>query len=120
MINRKHMIKSISSDIQYIGVDDVDLDLFESQYIVPEGMAYNSYVILDEKVAVMDTVDARKDLDQIHGFFYDEKENLVTVDVIPDLSVKDEPALCRELTRELGALLPGKTVLVTVDHNYSE
>ena len=54
------MIKSISSDIHYIGVDDVDLDLFESQYVVPEGMAYNSYVILDEKVAVMDTVDARK------------------------------------------------------------
>jgi hypothetical protein len=44
----------------------------------------------------------------------------VTVDVIPDLSVKDEPALCAELTRELGDLLPGKTVLVTVDHNYSE
>jgi flavorubredoxin len=54
------MIKSISSDIQYIGVDDVDLDLFESQYVVPEGMSYNSYLILDEKVAVMDTVDARK------------------------------------------------------------
>ena len=54
------MIKSISPEIQYIGVDDVDLDLFESQYVVPEGMAYNSYVILDEKVAVMDTVDARK------------------------------------------------------------
>ena len=60
MINRKHMIKSITSGIQYIGVDDVDLDLFESQYIVPEGMAYNSYLILDEKVAIMDTVDARK------------------------------------------------------------
>ena len=54
------MIKSISPDIKYIGVDDVDLDLFESQYVVPEGMAYNSYVILDEKVAVMDTVDARQ------------------------------------------------------------
>ena len=69
---------------------------------------------------VLRTLTARKDLDQIHGFFYDEKENLVTVDVVPDLSVKDEPALCEELTRELGALLPGKTVLVTVDHNYSE
>ena len=54
------MTKSITSDIRYIGVDDVDLDLFESQYSVPEGMAYNSYVILDGKVAVMDTVDARK------------------------------------------------------------
>ena len=54
------MIKSISPDIRYIGVDDLDLDLFESQYAVPEGMAYNSYLILDDKVAVMDTVDARK------------------------------------------------------------
>ena len=54
------MNKCISSDIRYIGVDDLDLDLFESQYIVPEGMSYNSYLILDEKVAVMDTVDARK------------------------------------------------------------
>lgn len=50
----------ISDTIRYIGTDDLDIDLFESQYVVPEGMSYNSYVILDEKVAVMDTVDARK------------------------------------------------------------
>ena len=50
----------ITSTIKYVGVDDLDIDLFESQYVVPEGMAYNSYVILDEKVAIMDTVDARK------------------------------------------------------------
>lgn len=49
----------ISESIIYIGVDDKTLDLFESQYIVPNGVSYNSYVILDEKVAVMDTVDAR-------------------------------------------------------------
>ena len=49
----------ITNDIRYIGVNDHDIDLFEGQYIVPEGMAYNSYVILDEKTAVMDTVDAR-------------------------------------------------------------
>jgi flavorubredoxin len=54
------MIKSVTPAIQYVGVDDLDLDLFESQYVVPDGMSYNSYVILDEKVAVMDTVDARK------------------------------------------------------------
>lgn len=48
----------LSRDIQYIGVNDHDLDLFEGQYIVPLGMAYNSYVILDEKTAVLDTVDA--------------------------------------------------------------
>ena len=50
----------VTDTIRYIGVDDVDIDLFESQYVVPEGMSYNSYVILDEKVAVMDTADARK------------------------------------------------------------
>ena len=54
------MTKNLDATLRYIGVDDNDLDLFESQYIVPEGMAYNSYLILDEKVAVMDTVDARK------------------------------------------------------------
>ena len=54
------MTKSLFPEIKYVGVDDLDLDLFESQYDVPEGMSYNSYVILDDKVAVMDTVDARK------------------------------------------------------------
>ncbi len=53
------MIKKINEAVAYIGTDDVDLDLFESQYEVPEGMAYNSYLIQDEKVAIMDTVDAR-------------------------------------------------------------
>ena len=49
----------ISNDIKYIGVNDKNIDLFEGQYIVPNGIAYNSYVILDEKIAVMDTVDAK-------------------------------------------------------------
>lgn len=49
----------ISSTVKYIGVDDTTIDLFESQYVVPRGVSYNSYVILDEKVAVMDTVDKR-------------------------------------------------------------
>ena len=50
-------MKNITSDIVYVGVNDRKTDLFEGQYVVPEGMAYNSYVILDEKIAVMDTVD---------------------------------------------------------------
>ena len=50
----------ITSSIKYVGVDDLDIDLFESQYQVPDGMAYNSYIILDEKVVIMDTADARK------------------------------------------------------------
>ena len=47
----------ITNDIKYVGVNDHNIDLFEGQYIVPAGMAYNSYVIMDEKIAVMDTVD---------------------------------------------------------------
>lgn len=54
------MIKNITNSVVYIGVDDTDIDLFESQYVVPNGVSYNSYLILDEKVAVMDTVDRRK------------------------------------------------------------
>ena len=49
----------ITKDIRYIGVNDHEVDLFEGQYVVPNGMAYNSYVILDDKIAVMDTVDSR-------------------------------------------------------------
>lgn len=50
----------ISKSIKYIGADDEDLDLFEGQYIIPNGIAYNSYVIVDDKIAVMDTIDERK------------------------------------------------------------
>ena len=50
----------MSDTIKYIGVDDLDIDLFESQYVVPEGMSYNSYLIDDEKIAIMDTADRRK------------------------------------------------------------
>ncbi len=55
------MTNDISKDIIYIGADDLDIDLFEGQYTVLEGMSYNSWVILDQKVAIMDTVDRRKD-----------------------------------------------------------
>lgn len=54
------MFSDVTATVKYIGVNDRDLDLFESQYPLPKGMAYNSYLILDEKVALMDTVDARK------------------------------------------------------------
>lgn len=56
-----------TQDIRYIGVDDLDIDLFESQYIVPEGMSYNSWVILDEKIAIMDTTDGRKEAEWTHN-----------------------------------------------------
>ncbi len=54
------MLKKVTDTILYVGANDHEVDLFEGQYVVPNGMAYNSYVILDEKVAVMDTIDATK------------------------------------------------------------
>ena len=54
------MYTTVSDTIKYIGVDDLDIDLFESQYVVPEGMSYNSYLIEDEKITIMDTADRRK------------------------------------------------------------
>ncbi len=53
------MNKQITDSIYYIGVDDKSIDLFESQYVVPNGISYNSYVIKDEKNVVMDTIDRR-------------------------------------------------------------
>ena len=61
----------ISDDIRYIGVNDHSIDLFEGQYIVPNGMAYNSYAIIDEKIAIMDTVDA--------GFTHEWLDNIQNV-----------------------------------------
>ena len=50
---------TISDSIIYVGVDDKTIDLFESQYVVPNGVSYNSYIILDDKITIMDTVDKR-------------------------------------------------------------
>ena len=54
------MTFNVTEKIRYIGVDDTTIDLFESQYIVPNGISYNSYLIMDEKIAIMDTTDKRK------------------------------------------------------------
>ena len=72
----------ITNDIKYVGVNDHDVDLFEGQYVVPNGMAYNSYVIMDEKVAVMDTVDARfkhEWLDQIGVLLGDRQPDYLII-----------------------------------------
>ena len=67
------MKKSITNDIFYVGVNDHQIDLFEGQYIVPNGMAYNSYIIKDEMIAIMDTVDQHfteewlKNIEQVLG-----------------------------------------------------
>ena len=72
----------ISNDIKYVGVNDREIDLFEGQYIVPNGMSYNSYVIVDEHIAVMDTVDARfthEWLDNIHSVLNGRKPDYLVV-----------------------------------------
>ena len=80
----------ITKDIKYVGVNDHKIDLFEGQYIVPNGMAYNSYIIMDEKVAVMDTVDANFNdewLANIKGVIADrEPDYLVIQHMEPDHS----------------------------------
>ena len=62
----KYNDTEISEDIKYIGVDDKEIDLFEGQYVVPNGISYNSYLIKDEKTVVMDTVDKRKSKESIN------------------------------------------------------
>ena len=57
----------VTNDIKYVGVNDHKVDLFEGQYVVPNGMAYNSYVILDKKIAVMDTVDRNFKFEWLHN-----------------------------------------------------
>ena len=72
----------ISKDIKYVGVNDREIDLFEGQYIVPNGMAYNSYVILDEKIAIMDSVDERfaeNWIDNISAVLGDKKPDFLIV-----------------------------------------
>ena len=72
----------ITNDIKYVGVNDHNVDLLEGQYVVPNGMAYNSYVILDEKIAVMDTVDAHfthEWLDNIEGVLESRKPDYLII-----------------------------------------
>lgn len=70
--------------------------------------------------AVLKALSQHQEIVQIHGFYYFEKENLITVDVVPDYSVHDEKALCHQLITELKNLLPDVEVSVVIDHNYSE
>lgn len=69
---------------------------------------------------VMQTLAKHKEIVQVHGFYYFEKEHRISVDVVPDISVKDEAALCTQLTEEINALVPGEQVTIVIDHNYSE
>jgi hypothetical protein len=63
---------------------------------------------------------AHPEIVQVHGFYYSEEDRIVSVDVVPDITVRDDAALVRQLTEEIQALAPGLQVVVVIDHNYSE
>ena len=69
---------------------------------------------------VMQTLAGHENIVQVHGFYYSEKENLLSVDVVPDISVHDDAALTRQLISEIQPMVPGMQVQIIVDHNYSE
>ncbi|MBO7470626.1 MAG: cation transporter [Bacteroidaceae bacterium] len=69
---------------------------------------------------VMQTLAAHSEIVQVHGFYYSEKDNMLSVDVVPDISIHDDAALVSQLTAELQPLVPDMQVVIVVDHNYSE
>ena len=69
---------------------------------------------------VMQTLAARKDIVQVHGFYYSAKDKMLSVDVVPDISVHDDAALVNQLVDKIQPLVPDTHVVVVVDHNYSE
>ena len=104
----------ITNDIRYVGVNDHQVDLFEGQYVVPNGMAYNSYVILDDKVAVMDTVDqhfTQQWLDNIQAVLGDRQPDyLVVQHMEPDHSAN----IVEFLKRYPGACVVGNVKTFTM------
>lgn len=74
----------------------------------------------DLQSKVMQTLAAHKDIVQVHGFYYSEKDRMVSVDVVPDISVHDDAAFRLQLKEELQSLLPDLQVVLVIDHNYSE
>ena len=69
---------------------------------------------------VIQTLTAHKEIVQVHGFYYSERDKMLSIDVVPDISVHDDAALIAQLTAEIQPLAPGMQVVVVVDHNYSE
>jgi cation diffusion facilitator family transporter len=69
---------------------------------------------------VMQTLAGHQNIVQVHGFYYSEKENMLSVDVVPDISIHDDDAFASQLTNDIQPLVPGMQVVIVVDHNYSE
>ena len=124
---------SIAPGVLYIGADDTELDLFEGQYAIPEGISYNSYIILDEQVAVLDTIDARKtnewmdnliqaldgrtpDYLVVHHMEPDHSSNIkLALDTWPDITVVCSAKAQQMIARFFGVSLPVEQVKIVKD-----
>ena len=69
---------------------------------------------------VMQSLAAHNEIVQVHGFYFSEKDNMLSVDVVPDISVHDDATFISQLTNEIQPLVPGMNVVIVIDHNYSE
>lgn len=123
----------IAPGVLYIGADDKELDLFEGQYVIPEGISYNSYIILDEQVAVLDTIDARKtnewmdnltkaldgrtpDYLVVHHMEPDHSSNVkLALDTWPDITVVCSAKAQQMIARFFGVTLPAERVRIVKD-----
>ena len=98
----------ITEQIKYIGADDKTLDLFESQYLIPNGVSYNSYLILDEKIAVMDTVDMRATGEWLRNM--DRELQGKEPDFLPPVSFASGSEFRQEVWKILLSIPYGKTM----------
>ena len=98
----------------------ISMQMFERHGIGVYAIATGENKRAELQTKVMQTLAAHKDIVQVHGFYYSEKDNMLSVDVIPDISVHDDAALISQLTAEIQPLVPDMQVLIVVDHNYTE
>ncbi len=124
---------NVTDSIRYIGADDKDIDLFEGQYVVPQGISYNSYVILDKDVAVLDTIDARRtsewlgNLEEALGsrkpsyliVSHMEPDHAANVgrflDLYPEAKVVCTAQAVKLITRFFGITLPTERLVIVKD-----
>ena len=111
-----HDIHGLTRKITMHMIEHHDIIMTVGVYAIATGK--NRHAELQTKVAQI--LNAHKDIVQVHGFYYSEREQLLSVDVVPDISVDDEQALVNKLTDEIQPLVPGMQVVIVVDHNYSE
>lgn len=123
----------IERSIYYIGADDKDLDLFEGQYKIPEGISYNSYVIMDEKIAILDTIDARKTndwLQNLNEVLQEKKPDFLVVNHMepdhsanvkliiekyPDITLVCSKKAVNMINRFFGLQIPEDKVIIVED-----